>query len=112
MEVQTGELRPDVSRDLMYLSNKRTLLSNPGTKLDDIYYNQLNTQVSLSECTWNNGRLQIALSSVAFGGQSQVVIPNQSLLNETFLHLELPPLAANQTIVRGWGYQCIQSIRN
>jgi hypothetical protein len=45
-----------------------------------------------------------------FGGQSQVVIPNQSLLNETYLHLELPPVVANQSLVRGWGYQCLASI--
>lgn len=100
-----------LDRDLLYLSNKRALLANPGTKMDDIYYSALNTTVELSEATYNSGRLSISLGQLQFGSQSQVVIPNSSLLQAVYLHLELPDIAAtNQTICRGWGYAAIDSI--
>lgn len=99
-----------MNRDLAYLSNKRTLLANPGTKLDGIYYSALNTTVELAEATYNVGRLTISLSQTNFRSQSQIVIPNSSLLEEIYLHLELPKLVADQTLCRGWGYAAIDSI--
>lgn len=97
-------------QDLIYLSQKRVLLANPGTKLDNIYYNKMNTLVEMTEVTYNHGRLNVALSSITFGGQSQVIIPNNNLLSDTYLHLELPDLVADQSICRGWGYAAIDHI--
>ena len=117
--LNSGEqLSSSMSKDLIYLSNKRVAMSAPGIKMDDIYYSSLNSSVELSECTFNNGRLQISLSNNTFGSQSQVIIPNQSLLGATYLHLELPAIPnvmgvgnANQVnICRGWGYAIINSI--
>jgi hypothetical protein len=96
--------------DMMYLSQKRTLLSMGGTILDDIYYSAMNTTVALSEVTYNTGRLAVSLSQTQFGSQSQVLIPNSSLLAQCYLHLELPPLVADQAICRGWGYALIDQI--
>lgn len=97
-------------QDLLYLSQKRVLLANPGTKLDNIYYNKMNTIVEMSEVTYNHGRLSIALSTRSFGSQSQVIIPNNNLLSDTYLHLELADLVADQTICRAWGYAMINNI--
>lgn len=117
--LQSGEQMKagPLSKDLVYLSNKRVLMSAPGIKMDDIYYSAMNSSVELSECTFNNGRLQIILSSLQFGGQSQVTIPNQSLLSQTYLHLVLPavPSTIGDTInainiCRGWGWAMIDSI--
>jgi hypothetical protein len=113
-EMKTGAL----SKDLVYLSNKRVAMSAPGIKMDDIYYSSMNSSVELSECTFNNGRLQISLSSTQYGSQSQVIIPNQSLLGQTYLHLvaqPIPPSSGNAgintlNICRGWGWAMIQSI--
>lgn len=97
--------------DMMYLSQKRTLLAMGGTILDDIYYSAINTTVQLSEVTYNTGRLKISLSNALFGGQAQVLIPNSSLLSQCFLHLELPDVAeTNQAICRGWGYAAIEQV--
>lgn len=94
-----------------YLVQKPVLMSNPGTKLDDVYYSAINTRVDLSEVTFNNGRLSLALPGLTFGGSSQVVIPNSSLLSEVYLHLELDlGSAANVTLPRGWGYAALASI--
>src|ERR1700679_1604520 len=98
------------SLDMMYLSTKRSLLSNPGIKMDDIYYGPFNTTVEMSEVTYNLGRLTIGLSQLNFGSQSQLIIPNNSLLSTCYLHLELPAIIANQTICRGWGYAAINNI--
>jgi hypothetical protein len=107
------DYRPDsgiTENDMRYLSQKRTLLAMGGTILDDIYYSGANTTVSLSEATYNNGRLAVSLTSPAFGAQSQVIIPNSSLLGACFLHLELPDVVANQALCRGWGYAAIDQI--
>lgn len=98
------------TNELAYLSQKRVLLSNPGTKMDNIYYSSANTTVELAEATYNNGRLFISLNQHNFGSQSQVVIPNSSLLNEVYLHLQLEKIVPNQTLTRGWGYKIIDSI--
>jgi len=103
-------LTAQLENDLFYLSNKRVLLSNAGTKLDGLYYSNINSSVELAEATWNNGRLQIALSTPLFSAASQVLIPNNSFLGESYLHLELSDIPANVTLCRGWGYACIQSI--
>lgn len=107
------DLRPSEglsSDDMMYLSEKRTLLAMGGTILDDVYYSALNTTVSLSEVTFNQGRLAVSLSQTQFGSQSQVLIPNSSLLSTVSLHLELPDVQANETLCRGWGYASIANI--
>lgn len=117
--LQSGEqMKPSaLSKDLVYLSNKRVAMSAPGIKMDDIYYSAMNSSVELSECTFNNGRLQIALSSPNFGAQSQVIVPNQSLLAQTYLHLVLPPIPSTVgsttnaiNICRGWGWSMVRSI--
>jgi hypothetical protein len=105
-----AELQAQEMIDLTYLKNKRTILANPGTKISSYYYSAMNTTVELSEMTFNNGRLQISLSQLNFNSQSQVVIPNSSYLCEVYLHLELPPIQANESLCRGWGYAAISNI--
>lgn len=96
--------------DMAFLRDKRTLLANPGIKLDDVYYSALNTSVELAEVTYNYARFNQNLSNSQFGGQSQVVIPNSSLVSTIYLRLVLPPLLANQTLPRGWGWAALSSI--
>jgi hypothetical protein len=93
-----------------FLSDKRTILSNPGEKRNNLYYNVQNTTVSEVEVGYNLGRFRQSLSSSRFNSVSQVIIPNQSFLGDCFLSLELPATVADQTICRGWGYSCIRNI--
>ena len=93
------------------LVTKRTILSNPGTKLDySLYYNAVNTLVQASQCTWTQGRYKQNLSSPQFGAQSTIIIPNGSFVQTLTLHLELPPLPANTVLNRGWAFAAVQSI--
>lgn len=100
----------EMSEALQYISDKRVLMSAPGTKLNDIYYTRLNSTVELVESTFTQGRVLQSLTSFVFGSSSQVVIPIGSFLGETYLHLHLPALVAGQSLVRGWGLAAIQSI--
>ena len=93
------------------LVTKRTILSNPGTKLDySLYYNAVNTLVQASQCTWTQGRYKQSLSSPQFGAQSTIIIPNGSFVQTLTLHLELPALPANAVLNRGWAFAAVQSI--
>lgn len=94
------------------LSDKRVILSNPGTAFNDIYYSRFNTIQSMAEVTYNTGRYQTSLSSTQFGGTSTVLVPNGSLLSTFYLHLEITPTVTdpNLTLPRGWGFACLRQI--
>ncbi len=93
------------------LVTKRTILSNPGTKLDyGLYYNSINTLVAASQVTFTQGRYKQSLSSPQFGAQSTIIIPNGSFVSTITLHLEMPALLPNMVLNRGWGFAAIQSI--
>jgi hypothetical protein len=100
----------DTIEELRYISDKRPLLSAPGRKLNDVYYSNMNSIVDTVECTYSQGRILQSLPSLSFGGSSQVVIPIGSFIGQTYLHLRLPNLVANQSLERGWGLAAIQSI--
>lgn len=104
------ETDQQIKQDLIYLANKRTALSNAGIKMDDLYYSAMNSTVELTECTFNLGRFSTSLSQLQFGGNSQVIIPNSSFCSGIYLTLSLPPVVANQTLPRGWGYAFIKSV--
>lgn len=100
-----------------YLSNKRTLLSVPGTLKTDAYFTEQDSTVHLTELTSNLGRYVSSLTSSQFGATSQVIVPNNDILGETYLHLTLPSnpgvgtsAAANYLAPQGWGWSAIKSI--
>ncbi len=93
------------------LVTKRSILSNPGTKIaNTLYYSALNTQVNVSEITWTQGRYSQNLSAPQFGATSTVIIPNGSFVQTMILHLELPAIPANVCLNRGWGFEAINNI--
>lgn len=104
------EDQQQIKQDLIYLANKRTALSNAGIKMDDLYYSAMNSTVELTECTFNLGRFNTSLSQLQFGGTSQVIIPNSSFCSGVYINFTLPPVVANQTLPRAWGYAFIQSV--
>ena len=56
------------------------------------------------------GRFTSSLSTVLFGSQSQIILPNSSFVGECYLQLRLPNLWPGQTISRGWGYMALQQM--
>jgi hypothetical protein len=96
--------------DEKYLSGKRAQLASPGIKLTDCYYTAINSQVDSAEVTYNLGRYNVSLSQLAFGGTSQLIIPNGSLLSNCYLHLVLPPILPNQTLSKGWSWSIISQL--
>lgn len=98
-----------------YLSNKRTLLSVPGTLKTDAYFTEADSTVHLTELTSNLGRYVSSLSSNQFGSTAQVIIPNNDILGETYLHLQLPtnPGTSSSSVwaaCPGWGWASIKQI--
>lgn len=95
-----------------YLSNKRTLLSVPGTLKTDAYVSVIDSTVQLVEITANLGRYTSSLSTSQFSGVGQVLIPNNDILGNTYLHLQLPAITAAGSWVapQGWGWSAIKSI--
>ncbi|MCK4831050.1 hypothetical protein KA005_85860, partial [bacterium] len=104
------QVQPEASEMLSLMSNKRTILSAPGSKLSSLYYNVMNSTVDSVEITYNTGRYANSLSTPFFGAQSQVILANSSFVGTVYLHLELPNLFAGQTLSRGWGYGCINQL--
>lgn len=93
-----------------YLAQKRTLLSAPGSVLNDLYESKYTNTVSAVECTYFTSIQEYTLSSLSFGSTNNVNIPNDNFLCNIWLNLTLPTLVGNQTLPRGWGYSCIDSI--
>lgn len=96
--------------DDTFLSNKRTALMSPGSKINDLYYSRYNSTVQLVECTYNLGRFSQSLNNTSFGATSNVNIPNGSFIGQTYLRLVLPALPGNVCLTRGWGYAAIDQI--
>lgn len=92
-----------------YLTNKHAILSSPGQKYNDAYYSTANSSVSMVELTYGWPKVQ-SLSSLSFGSNSTVYIDRNNFVGPMLLHLRLPRLVANQSLVRGWGYGCIDYI--
>lgn len=76
-----------------YLSNKHVVLNSEGVKFDDNYYSVMNSSSSLVETTYMMGKYTASLSSRSFGSTSNVSIPNQSFLGNTYLNVvfRIPP---------------------
>lgn len=103
-------MESQANKDLIYLSQKPVALNNPGTKMDDIYYSAINSTVEISETTYNFGRYTVDLTSLAFGGSSNLIIPNNSLSSHLILRIILPNVVLNQTLPWAWGYSLIKSV--
>lgn len=91
------------------LATKPTLLSSPGFQYSSLYYSKYNSSVDLLESTanWQN---VISLSSLSFGGSSQVLLPTDQFVQHAVLRLRLANLNANVVVPRGWGYAMLNSI--
>ena len=92
------------------VTNKRVLLNAPGELVSDIYYRDADTRVDQVETQCIQGRFQSSLI-LNWGATSNIQIPNSgNILHQTFLHIRLPPIQANEFINRGFLYNCIDSI--
>jgi hypothetical protein len=91
------------------LSTKPVMLSAPGFAYNDLYYSTYNSSLSLLEATanWQN---VISLSSLTFGGSSQLLLPTDQFVQHAVLRLRLDNLNANVVVPRGWGYAMLNSI--
>lgn len=95
--------------ELIRLADKPSNLNAPGTKVNSLYYSDMNSIVESVESRFM-WRYNQSLSTFAFGVTAQVSIENGSFLSTTALYLELQNIPANVFAARGWGYSCIRQI--
>lgn len=95
--------------DAAYLTNSKASLMSLGTKLNDLYEQEVNTTASLVECSFNWANA-ISLASNGFGSTSSIQVPIDQFVGSVVLHLRLPAPTANQTLPRGWGYAFLNFI--
>lgn len=93
-----------------YISSQRPDLNSPGVDVDMVYYTPQDIQVSKTEMSCYVGRYNQSISSLNFGSTSQIVIPNQDMVYECYLHVKLPPTIANQVLPRGWLFDAIREV--
>ena len=100
----------DPSAQMLAVSDKRVHLNHPGSVVTNIYYTKNNVTMQESQVTFEIGRYSQSLNSLNFGSQSTVVIPRDALLRNCYLHFVLPPVVADQTLPRGYGYSLIDYV--
>jgi hypothetical protein len=85
-------------------------LDAAGTKVNFLYYATDDVRINSVEVD-SMKKYQQALTSLNFGGTSQVTVPSSDSISDTYLHLQLPPLAdTNIVLSEGWAYSAIRSI--
>lgn len=92
------------------LTNKRVMLNQPGTELQQLYYNATSFNSDSIEITYEQSKHSQTLNSLTFGSTTNVILPNE-IISECYLSVELPDLVPNQTLCRGWLYNMISEVR-
>ncbi len=102
-------------RKFLALGNKIPQLSSLGTKVDDNYYSEYDSQVNLVEVVKQQGMYQQSLSNKSFGSQNQVLLNNVGFIGDIYLYLKLPAnifvgQGTKYLLPRGWGISVIRSL--
>lgn len=93
-----------------FLTKERSDLNAPGTAIGSVYYTNASTEVQLVEIDFTNGKYTQSLNSLNFGSVSNIIIPNDNLITDIYLHMRLPDIVANQSISRGWALDILKEI--
>lgn len=91
-----------------FVTKTRSILSAEGVSKNNIYYDVAETRVQNVECQYDVGKWSVSLNSLSFGSTSQILIPNQNIVSQTFITFELPPVPADVTLCEGWAISLIR----
>lgn len=93
-----------------FLTNKRVMLNQPGTELQQLYYNSTSFNSDSIEITYEQSKHSQTLNSLTFGSTTNILLPNE-IISECYLSVELQDVVPNQTLPRGWLFSMIQEVR-
>ena len=97
--------------DQKYLSTVVPDLDAIGTSKNTLYYSTSDVIVKEVQSDNLQGKYTQALTSLTFGSTSEVSIPNNNSISETYMYLSLAPIAdTNIVLPQAWGYAAIRSI--
>ena len=93
-----------------YLTQINPDLQALGNEADLLYYGAEDVKVSSIEFNNRVGRYIRSLTTLSFGGSSDISIPNYDLLGSTYLQVRMPALPATVALPDNWLHHCIESI--
>ena len=93
-----------------YVSTTVPDLDSIGTLKNTLYYSNDDVKVQEVQFDSLNGKFKQTLTSLQFGGVSEITIPNSDSIGSCYLHLKLPALDANHTLGDMWGYSAIKNV--
>lgn len=93
-----------------YVSDRVPDLDAVGTQKNTLYYGSDDVKVSEVQYDTLQGKFRQTLSSLQFGGISEINIPNSDSVSSCYLYMKLPNLLANQTLCDYWGYGIIKNV--
>lgn len=93
-----------------YLTQVNPDLQSLGHEADLLYYASNDVKVSSVEFNNRVGRYIRSLTTLSFGGNSDIQIPNFDFLGSTYLQVEMPGLPATVTLGQNWLFNAIESV--
>jgi hypothetical protein len=93
-----------------YLTQVNPDLQSLGDEADLLYYASKDVKVSSVEFNNRVGRYIRSLTTLSFGGNSDIQIPNFDFLGSTYLQVEMPALTDKIALPQGWLYHAIESV--
>ena len=95
---------------MSFLTDSLVLLNSPGSVKSQLYYSKANSTIDLTEINYTDARFLTDLTNRSFGGAGSINIPNGSFIGNLYLQVELPQLAVNTNLTRGWLFSLISRV--
>ena len=94
---------------MSFTTSTRSDLDSQGKTREAYYYDSSEASINTVQSATNVGKYTQSLN-LNFGSSSTVIIPNDSLLHQVMLYIQLNKTVANQTLNRGWVFGLIDEI--
>lgn len=93
-----------------YLTAVNPSLSAIGVNKDTLYYDEEDIKVESVEFCNRVGRYQRSLTTLQFGGSSDISIPNYNFIGSTYLQVEMPVLDNAVSLADNWLINAVESV--
>lgn len=93
-----------------YLTAVNPSLSAIGVNKDTLYYDEEDIKVESVEFCNRVGRYQRSLTTLQFGGSSDISVPNYNFIGSTYLQVEMPVLDPAVSLCDNWLVHAVESI--
>ena len=98
------------SNNSNYVVTQAPDLSSLGRVKDHLYYTESEVQLNEIETSSTIGRYIKSFNSKTMNSVGECLLPNLDGVEQTYVHLRLPPLSPNTILAAGWGYHAVQAV--